>query len=83
MAGRAGARRVLLDAGAAADDDGPRAAKQRVASTLFVGQLPYHVTAAQVEEHFREAAEGGKISVRLLEKPAAQGGGSRGSWQSR
>ena len=35
-------------------------------------------TAAQVEEHFREAAEGGKVSVRLLERPAAQGGGSRG-----
>lgn len=52
-----------------------RGGGQRVACTLFVGQLPYHATAADIESHFLTACQP-PVRVRLLTHKG--GGGSRG-----
>jgi hypothetical protein len=52
-----------------------RAGRKRVACTLFVGQLPYHATAADIETHFLTVCQP-PVRVRLLTHKG--GGGSRG-----
>ncbi|KAL1524287.1 hypothetical protein AB1Y20_019190 [Prymnesium parvum] len=52
--------------------------KERIACTVFVGQLPYSASEADVRRHFKACAADGEVRVRLLTKRAEQGGGSRG-----
>jgi hypothetical protein len=52
-----------------------RGGGQRVACTLFVGQLPYDATAAVIQSHFLTVCQP-PVRVRLLTHK--QGGGSRG-----
>jgi len=62
------------DAGAAEAAPPPRRGGERVACTLFVGQLPYNSTAEEVKAHFLAVCSP-PIHVRLLTHKT---GGSRG-----
>lgn len=55
-----------------------KASKERIACTVFVGQLPYSASEADIKRHFKSCASDGEVRVRLLTKRAEQGGGSRG-----
>ena len=55
-----------------------KAGKERVACTVFCGQLPYTATEADLKHHFKACAADGAVNVRLLTKRASEGGGSRG-----
>jgi|TARA_B100000524_G_scaffold340560_3_gene233811 RNA recognition motif-containing protein len=50
------------------DDASVKTGQKRVATTLFIGQLPYQASAKDIEKHFSQAACGGAVKVRLLTK---------------
>jgi len=63
-------------AGGASGASTKRSGKEKISCTLFVGQLPYSASAADVKKHFRQGGVQDKVTVRLLTR--RDGGGSRG-----
>lgn len=60
----------------AADPPAKRPGKEKISCTVFVGQLPYSASAADVKKHFKQGGVQGNVQVRLLTR--RDGGGSRG-----
>ena len=63
--------------GASSSSRGSRPMPERISCTLFVGQLPYSATAADIQKHFRQGGVAGGLKVRL--RTHSDGGRSRGT----
>ena len=59
-----------------ADTKGHASFKERISCTVFVGQLPYSATAADVRRHFKSNGVAGGVQVRLRTE---RDGSSRGT----